>query len=365
MNEILIILRNENYIVDSLFYKKNNINYKIIPDPDAYQNLIISDELSQYNNITVIIDDMMFDSIAKTGNPFDTSKHTNHELLKNNDEIFFKNMDIFSKKLNNDTKIILYDNIPELNYPDAPIKKYINQWLAMNSNNYFISLKSPNVIHPRAITNLTYLPLIYTYFKLNFNKHPKLDYARPSHTDYDFITFLGLNSKTEKIQSRLDFLKSILKNNLNKLKHEKDSNDYVNHDNFGINTLTSNHFANLIQSLSVKVQLIFETFNPLAKFHEDYYFSEKTMKLFLLPHPYFLLMHGSALIELEKLGFKFPIKCFTLDDFENNINTILNDIDEWVDKYSDSFYHNQTHFYNLANSDTLPHHLFIKSILLK
>jgi hypothetical protein len=364
MNSHLLILNNFFYQIDSLFYDKNNINYKIVNTYDEYQTLLESDELSKYQNISFIIDDTMFDSIAKTGNPFDTSNHSNYEFFENNDEIFFKNIDIFSKKFSKPINTILYSNVPELHYYHSPIKKYINQWLEMNSTNYLISSKYKSIIHPQASPGLMYLPLIYGFYEQNFNKYPKLDYARPTHADYNFITFLGHSQKPDKIEKRFNFLKELFKDNINQIKYEKLSEAELGIKYFEM-PVKSGHEWNLLQSLSVKVQLIFETINPLIEFKEDYYFSEKTMKLFLLPHPYFLLVHGSTLIELEKFGFKFPIKCFTLDDYVNNVNIILNNVDEWIDTHSDSFYHNQTHFYNLINSDTLPHHLFIKSIILK
>jgi len=364
MNTNLVILNNFFYQIDSSFYDKNNINYKIVNTYDEYQTLLESDEIFNYQNVSFIINDVMFDSIAKTANPYDTSNHANYDFFENNDGIFFKNIDIFSKKFTKPINIILYQNTAELDYHDSPVKKYIYQWLEMNSNNYFISSKYKNIIHSQALTGLMYLPLIYTFYEQNFNKYPKLYYARPFYTDYNFITFLGHSQKPDKIEERFNFLKGLFKDNIHQIQYEKLSETQLGLKYFEM-PAKSGHEWNLLQSLSVKVQLIFETINPLTEFNEDYYFSEKTMKLFLLPHPYFLLVHGSALIELEKFGFKFPIKCFTLDDFENNINIILNDIDRWIDTHSDIFYHNQTNFYNLINSDTLAHHSFIKSILLK
>jgi hypothetical protein len=364
MNQIVIIFDKVYYEVDTLFYKNNNITYKIIESHDSYVRLITSGELVCYDNVTVILDNMLFDSLSKTGDPFNTDEHNNPNCFTGDEEKFFRNVSNFSMSFGKNTKVILYDNDIEL-FPNVLFKKLILQWLERNTNNYLISSRLRDFTHPQAITNLTYLPLIFSYFKLGFHKYPRLEYTRPRNTEYDFITFLGLCSKLDKIENRFNFLEGILKYHMGRLKHEKDSNSYVTYTNFGVNSKTNHHFTNLKLVSSVKVQLVFETFHPLSLMLEDHYFSEKTTKLFLQPHPYLLLIHGSALVELEKFGFKFPVKCFTYDDYVNNINTILDDVDGWVDKYSDSFYYNHTNFYKLLSSDDLPHHLFMKSVVVQ
>jgi hypothetical protein len=361
MNDIVVMFRDEQYLVDSLLYETNNVKCRIVGYKQDFKELV--SELSTYDNVTFILGNIEFDSLAKTGNPLDASKHNITDVFYNdNNEAFVTTIDKFSRQFNN-TKIILYDNNMEFYPTNSPIKNYISDWLQMSRHHYLISSRMKHIVHPRALTGLTYLPLILAYFSLNFHEHPKLDYVRPLTTDYDFITFLGFANKTDKVEFRFNFLKSILGTHMHRLKHEKDSNSYVNDGNFGIHRKTNYHFTNLLQSLSVKVQLIFETFSPSDEFIKDTFFTEKTMKLFLLPHPYFLFAHGSGLTELEKFGFKFPTKCFTFEDYKNQINEIVNDVDGWIDKHSDIFYHNHQHFYKLINSDNLPHHSFMKSIL--
>lgn len=360
MIDTLLIIDDFYYNIDSSFYNTNNTKKVLLNSQEDYNKIISDKNIESFDNIVVLLTDIMFDSIAKTSHPFNTSKHNLDNLFDDDVSLFFNNFNKFFKNFPSKTKYVLFDNNPES--PMKPIIHYISKWLELYPNNYFISSRFNNIIHSNALVNLTYLPLFYSFYQQNFYKYPKLDYARPSITDYDFITFLGHAEKKDKIEFRLNFLKEIFKGDITQIKYEKDSEDKL-----GLKYLQQpakcGHEWNLLQSLSVKIQLIFETINPLKEYHDEYYFSEKTMKLFLLPHPYFLFAHGSALSELEKFGFKFPIKCFTFEDYLREINIICEDIDNWNNQNYEYFYHNQDNFYKMIESTNLPHHIFLDEII--
>lgn len=360
MGEILLITDDFYFNIDSLFYNKHNIKQLQLNNYSDYNNIIKDKNINSFENIIVLITDIMFDSIAKTSHPFNTSKHGLDNLFNDNEDLFFNNFNKFFKNFPTKTKYVLVDNNPES--PMKPIERFIFKWLELSPNNYFISSRFNSVNHPNALVGLVYLSLFYGFYQQNFHKYPKLDYAQPCNTKHNFITFLGHSSKPDKIEFRLNFLKELFKDRINQIKYETDSEKKLGLKYYKQPSL-SGHEWNLLESLSVKIQLIFETINPLKEYHDGYFFSEKTMKLFLLPHPYFLLAHGTALMELEKFGFKFPIKCFSFDDYLNSINTILEDVDKWVDENYKLFQHNQDNFYEMVNSIELPHHLFFDKII--
>ena len=204
--------------------------------------------------------------------------------------------------------------------------------------------------------------MLFSFNELGFHRYEKLEYIRPLSSHSNFITFLGHSNKKDKIKFRYDFLKKLLKERITEVKYETDENV-----NKGLKYFTmpsyEGHIWNLLQSVFVKIQLIFETIPPDMQFHDEYFFSEKTMKLFLLPHPYFLFSNGFALERLENFGFKFPIKCITLDDYINQITIMLNDIDAWIETYDLVFHHNYENFYKIVESTELPHHKFLSNII--
>jgi hypothetical protein len=360
MNDTLLISNEFLCKIDSLFFDENNIEGVSINLEYELTKLLKSNLDSKYKNIIVLLNDLMFDNVSKTSNLFDASKHNINDLFEKDSELFFKNFTNFFERFPKNTKFILIDNNPES--PVKPIPQFVSDWLKSYSNTYFISCRFNNINHDRSLTGITYLPLIYSFYEQKFNNFPKLDYGRPCNTNQTFITFLGHSEKTDKIKRRLNFLEGILKDGLEQVKYETDSNKKLGLKYFE-QPARFGHEWNLLESLSVKIQLIFETIDPLVEYHNEYFFSEKTMKLFLLPHPYFLLSHGSALLHLEKFGFEFPDKCFSYSEYENTINYILNNSDEWVDKNIHIFYKNQNIFYEIVNSTELHHHLFIKNII--
>jgi hypothetical protein len=362
MNDFLVVCSDFQYTIDFNFYEKNNFNHLKFNNLNDYEFLIKDFNFENFKNILIILDDVMFDSICKTSNPFNTDLHNSFKLDEIEDETFFKNFNIFLKNFPNNTKVILYDNNIEI--PQKSIVKFISKWIEMRDNNYFISSRFDSIAYENSITALVYLPIIFSFYLLNFNRYEKLDYSFPSNPKYNFISYLGNSINVDKINYRFIFLKALLKDKINELKHEKDSNKKI-----GLKYLVQHkgegHYWNLLDVLSAKIQLIFETIHPTIKYHDHYYFSEKTMKLFLLPHPYFLFVHGTALEKLEEFGFKFSEKCFSHYDFIKTLENLTNDIDGWIEKNNNIFKSNQENLYKIVDSTTLNHHLFLEKIIKK
>lgn len=360
MNKNLVICSNVYYDIDLTFYEKNKIEhlkFNSLADYDYFTTF----DLQTYNNVIVILDDVMFDNICKTSNPFNSELHQTNNMNVDDIDIFLNNFQIFFDKFSDNTKFIVYDNNIEI--PQKSIIKFISNWLNMKSKNYFISSRFDNIVHERSITGLVYLPLIFSFYMLNFNRYDKLEYYPPKNPKHSFITYLGSYSNTDKINHRFNFLKAMLRDKITELKHENNSISKL-----GLKYLMQHkgegHYWNLLNSLSAKIQLIFETIHPTVKYHDEYYFSEKTMKLFLLPHPYFLLVHGSVLEKLEQFGFVFSEKCYSYHDFIKSFIIILSDIDGWIEKNNKLFESNQENFYYMINSDSLKHHLFLEKIII-
>lgn len=359
MNKNLVICSDIYYDIDLTFYEKNKIEHLKFNSLADYEYLTTFD-LENYNDVIVILDDVMFDNIYKTSNPFNSELHQTNNTNTNDVDIFFNNFQIFFDKFSDNTKFVVYDNNIEI--PQKSIIKFILNWLDMRSKNYFISSRFDSIIHERSITGLVYLPLIFSFYMLNFNRYDKLEYSTPTNPKYNFITYLGNCGNVDKINHRFNFLKAMLRNRIDKLKHENNSNSKL-----GLKYLIQHkgegHYWNLLNSLSAKIQLIFETIHPTVKYHDEYYFSEKTMKLFILPHPYFLLVHGTVLEKLEKFGFMFSEKCFSYYDFTKSFDKMLSDIDKWIEINNKVFEHNQENFYYMINSNNLKHHLFLEKII--
>jgi hypothetical protein len=348
MKKTLLISDILYYNIDSLLYKKNNITHISITD-------IRGVNISEYSNILVILNEIMFDNIAKTGDQFDTQFHNDNELLKNQPHLFAENFNKFIKRFPKNTKFIHYGNNSEAEQKSA--RDYSFEWLEMNPNNYFITSREPSFTHKNMISRLIYLPMIYHFYIDNFYKYPMLDTPIPKNPKYDFITYLGQLHKSDKIQRRLDFLNKIFNDDISKIKYSSDS--FSNERWFS----KESYFWNMINSLSAKIQIIFETVNPWEKWYNDDWLTEKAMKCFLLSHPYILLLHPKPLSMLENYGFKFPFKCDSIEEYTKQIDYVKNNIDNWIDENKDIFYHNQTNFYNMVNSDELPHQIFIQKIL--
>ena len=76
--------------LNSLIYQKNNvthISFNNIRDINIYD----------YSNIIVILDEVMFDNIAKTGDEFESKFHDDNELLKKQPHLFVENFNKFFK----------------------------------------------------------------------------------------------------------------------------------------------------------------------------------------------------------------------------------------------------------------------------
>lgn len=348
MDKTLLISDELYYEIDSLLFKQNNINHISITNSRGI-------DISKYSNIIVIIDEMMFDNISKTGNEFDSSFHTNNEMLQKQPDLFFKNFSIFYCRFPKNTKFIHYDNNSEAQQKSAA--RYSFEWLEMNPNNYFITSREMSFTHKNMISGLIYLPIIYHFYHDNFYKYPILHTPIPSNTKYDFITYLGQLHKTDKIKRRLDFLKEIFNNDLSTIKYTSDS--FSNERWFG----KESYFWNLLNSLSAKIQLIFETVSPWENWYSGDWMTEKTMKCFTLAHPYIILLPPKPLTMLEEYGFKFPLKCSSIDEYKISIDYIKNNIDEWIEQNTPIFIHNQENFYKMINSTNLPHHIFIQKII--
>jgi hypothetical protein len=299
----------------------------------------------------------MFDNIAKTGDSTNVSFHNDNDLLKKHPYLFVENFNKFIKRFPNNTKFIHYGNKSEAEQKSA--RDYSFEWLEMNSNNYFITSRKSSFNHINMISGLIYLPIIYHFYHDNFYKYPQLYTPIPQNPKYDFITYLGQLHKSDKIQRRLDFLKEIFNNDISKIKYTSDS--FSNELWFA----KESYFWNMLNSLSAKIQIIFETVNPWEKWYNDDWLTEKTMKCFLLSHPYILLLHPEPLTMLEHYGFKFPFKCDSVEEYTKQIEYVKNNIDNWIEENQEIFYHNQTNFYKMVNSDELPHHSFIEKIIKK
>lgn len=360
MSKNLLVSNNIYYEIDSLFYKKNKfehlpLNLSHINNNDDYDLILNSYDFYKSENIIVVLDEMMFDNISKTSHPFNSQYHTTNSILTD-EELFLQNFKNFFEKFPKNSKFIYYDNSAEASLPVT--RRFILKWLEMNPYNYFISSRFSNFKHERVISDLIYLPIIYSFYLQEFNEYPMLEFSSSTNPKYDFVTYLGHTTKPDKIEYRKDFLKIILNESFDKIKYK----DVYIVGNENLGNGKKGHIWNLLNSLTAKVQIIFETTNPTEWYNDDF-FSEKTMKCFLLAHPYILLVRGNTLKKLEQYGFQFPVKCSTINEYQTEFNYISSNLDEWILDNQLIFKDNQLNFYNMINSSTLPHHLFLQKII--
>jgi hypothetical protein len=350
MEKKVLISNKEYHKIDFLLYEKNNVGYLDITNFLEYKEI-------DYENIICTLDNLMFDNICKTGHPFNTTFHNNIDFFEKNPNVVFDNFNTFYKNFPTHTKFILYDN--DVESIQSSIEKNVLNWLEMSSNNYFITSRQFSFNHVNMIQLLVYLPIIYSFYLHNFYKYPMLQIPDVQNTKYDFVTYLGHTTKPEKIEYRLFFLNEIFNNDLSRVKY-KDLN-FVDSDVMG--NKKEGHFWNLLNSLSAKIQIIFENSRPESLWVSYDFLTEKTMKCLVSSHPYILLIPSKILIVLEDYGFKFPIKCNNIEEYTKEIDYVKNNIDEWINQNKQIFYHNQTNFYKMVNSTNLPHHIFLEKIL--
>jgi hypothetical protein len=353
---------------NDLFLKKNNIETIEISRAMDYQLKVPLDVYDKYSTIFIILTDALFNEIQSTPKPFlqipSSPPYPQFDTTEN-----WKN---FINDFNIKVKFIFMDDAPESGFLDNNIINFLNA-----SNRCFvISSRLVALTHDRLYSNLMYLPVLYSFYHLNFSNFPKLDYSPPTKPKYDFITYLGQTWKTDKIKDRLNFLQYVLgvaplnpialvnPNDLSNVKYKEYDNFVISEQNMGPKEM--GHAWNLINSLSGKIQLIFENMSVLTddvycnQIKNAYFLTEKIMKLFLLPHPYVVFLPTFAIDALKKYGFKFS---YDGNDYKNLLKHIKENIDDWIQKNESDFYHNQTVFYDMVNSIELEHHLILKKII--
>jgi hypothetical protein len=263
MKKTLLISDDIYYKIDSLLYEKYDITHISIEQLNQF-------DVFSFENVIFIIDSLMFDVIGKTGYSSVTPAYHNDIFTEDNDfnlNLFFKNFNHFYKNFPTYTKYILYDNnIEALGVCNS---KFMTQWLEMYPNNYLISSRLLNYIHKNSISELIYLPVIYSFYLLNFYKYPMLEIPIIKNTKYDFITYLGHTTKLDKIQYRLNFLRQLFDNDLTKIKYK----DFNIVDDELMGNKKEGHLWNLLNSLSAKIQIIFETSVPECEWNFHTYIS--------------------------------------------------------------------------------------------
>jgi hypothetical protein len=345
--------------INELFLEKNNIeNIEINPTIKIdLENGLVSDTYQKYDSIYLIIDEVFFDKIQKIPKTI----HENSILLHDNFDTS-ENWKKFIEKFDARIHFIFVDYVPESYF----LTKRIIYFLNSNERCSVITSRYITLTHERLYNNIIYLPMLYSFYYLNFSSFPKLDYSPPKNPKYDFITYLGESYKIDKINERLEFLKHILNEDLSRLKYKEYDNFTISPDNMGPKQI--GHAWNLINSLSAKIQLIFEnmllvqddSYNHEVK--NRYFLTEKLMKLFLLPHPYIAFLPDFAIESLKRYGFRFS---YDGNDYKTLLSNIKKDIDGWITENESDFYHNQQIFYSMVNSVELEHHLILKKIINK
>jgi hypothetical protein len=364
----LIIIDDYAYQLDYNFYNSiSSDKLKIHPIRFGF-HIPMEDYLPNNLNdfdVIVILNDVGFEDSL-----YSISRHARRIYSDQQLENFvdINNFKLYFKSLPTNTKYIYLDNNGEA----SPINEIeLNNWLNLNSiTTYLISSRFYNLKHDNATTGLAYLPILYMFTQQNFSQFPMLNYSPPSNPKYDFITYLGQTEKEKNISNRFYLLNKIFKNNLNGIKYKDDSQFKVSEELFGAGK--PGHYWNILNSLSAKIQIIFETYShrELSKMGEldysEYFFTEKIMKCFILPHPYLLIINKYWLNILETFGFKFheSSKADTIEDFQNIIDTIKMDPDKWILENKLCFEHNQLNLYQMHKSIELPHHIVLKNLLL-
>ena len=251
--------------------------------------------------------------------------------------------------------------------------EFILDWLNLNNvETYLISSRLAEIKHPRASVGLEYLPILYMFLQQNFRQFPMLNYSPPSNPKYDFITYLGRDPNDNKRGRRFDIINRMFRNDLHGVKYKDDLELENSVDLFGSGK--SGHYWNILNSLSGKIQIIFESCSLIttdgshvsSADNNAYFFSEKIMKCFILPHPYLLIINKYFLNKLEKFGFKFheSSKADTIKGFVNIMDNIKRDPDKWISENKLCFEHNQRNLYQLSKSIELPHHIILKNLIL-
>lgn len=355
MNKTVVCVNSFSKSLDIKFYNKfDNSDVEIYTpmygiDDNPYQTVL--SKFINYNIIIVLNDSLMINALCGGGklNP-SVSNFVN----------YFKDMP-------SNTKYIYLDNNGEVGNPiDYDI---LVEWLNLpNKLNYLISSRFASISNERSIAGLIYLPILYMFNKQKFSQFPMLEYSTPSNPKYNFITYLGLSHKKNRISERFEFIKLIFDNKLDDVKYD-DADFEASFDVFGEGKV--GHYWNILNSLSAKIQIVFETYpfrdsNEMNdSYNNGYFFTEKIMKCFILPHPYVLIVHEKWLNMLEGFGFKFPseIKSSSKVGFIQVIKNIQSDINGWIDRTKSYFEHNQKQLYAMVNSDNLPHHQFLNKII--
>lgn len=333
MDSILFICHSDFKKINKLFLEKNNINTFEINNPLKHQlDDILNKSFDKYDSIFVILNELSAEEILR-------------------DDTFF-----YTKTIDSRLKFIYLDDTPEAGILEEDVLNFLSK-----SDRFFvISSRFINLKHDRLYNNLVYLPLLFSFYQLNFSDFPKLDYSSPKNPKYNFITYLGHSPHNEnKIKQRFDFLKYILDEDLSNVKYKEYDNFVMSHETMAPKTM--GHAWNLVNSFSAKIQLIFENmWHKTYSNNNRYFLTEKTMKLFLLPHPYVVFLPDFIFDSLKKYGFKFS---YDDTDYKGLLRYIKENIDGWIIKNESDFYNNQTVFYNMVNSTELEHHLILEKII--
>ena len=356
MKKTLIILPEPIFKFNKQFFDDFDVDFHIYTlGDDSFYDL-----KSDYKNIIFILDDLRFDCVVKTSNPYDLSKHDDRSLSVSK-SIYYDNWQIFSDKFPTHTKFLVFDFNHEA--IQAPIESWTKEWLELSERHYCITQRLPSIENDRCLNKLIYLPLINCYYRYGFSNFDRLDYSNPSNPKYNFLTYLGHHCKNDKRKYRFKTIKYLLDNDISKLKYKDDDSINVGYD--GYFDGGQGHYWNLVSSLTAKLQIIFENDDVQKSFTEGerYYLTEKTLKCFYYPHPYILLLHSTIIDELKKYGFKFSYGGDTHEYYRDLIREIKKDLDGWIKSNTNDFYHNQNNLYTLINSKKLPHHLFINKLI--
>lgn len=314
-------------ILDKIFYNtdvrfwdsiSDKVELKVIPTYSSINvNSIIGKELG---NKWVIVNDVVVSKSIKEGG------------------------------VNSEARWIWIDSSPEYGMGVDEVER----WLGFG-NTYLISMRYFSIGHPNSITSLIYLPILYMFHRMNFSSFPMLDYSPPQNPKWDFSAYMGLVDKVKKRGERLETLNGMFGGDLNRVKLEDGYGFVADNKFFQLDGI--GHWWNLLNSLSSKVNLVFETNLPTMKYNNYSFLTEKTTKTFLLPHPYWLLFHPSVLEGLEKYGFRFPTENKT-----GEFSKVRENIHKWVEDNREIFIHNQKNLYSLGSSISLPHHSFLKKL---
>ena len=369
MKKTLIIITKFQYEIDLEFYKRlelENVEIRFMNHHPHNSKLEfineckIENNFQLYENVVIIIGEIHMQT-------FVSGFHRNSDM-KDELRIDTNRIKSYFKDLPPSAKYIFLDNNGEQNYPITT--DVLLEWLNLSElSTYAISSRYYNLSHPKLINRLAYLPILFMFLQQNFKQFPMLRYSSPSNSENDFITYLGQTEKQYGRNLRYNMLRQFFKNDLTGVDYKEIENFQTTTDLYGPGK--PGHYWNILNSLSAKVQIIFETmtFTPINQIppphYEGFFFTEKIMKCFVLPHPYLLIVNKIWLDELEKFGFKFneSTKAETFKDFEKIIENIKMDIDGWIDENRPYFEHNQRKLYELGKSTTLPHHEFLIKII--